>query len=288
MAGLLETIARRLLGSSEPKKTTKTVKRTVTHTTPVTPTATQTATTASQDSATEWVKNSTVTGSATAIDRTVKRERTNREVGREDLLLNQIDEFREKAQQLQDLLLSKESKVAELQNIVDEREGKAKELEYILTERQKKADGITEEMNKQIDSLIDKVSAKMDELGTTITTSVNASVGEKLEEGQQLSEKQLAELQELKELLESLTPQLETVRTELSDKVHTENVKCYRNISDLFKSVEDKLDKMNEVHENVRGIRKCMAVVIMLGIFNLLGLIALALYELGIFQLLLG
>lgn len=288
MAGLLETIARRLLGGSDTKKSTRTVKRTVTHTTPITPTATETTTTASQDTATEWVKNSTVTGSATAIDRTIKRERTNRELAREDYLLNQIDEFREKAQQLQDLLLSKETKVAELQNIVDEREGKARELEYILTERQKKADGITEEMNKQIESLIDKVSAKMDEIGTTISTSVNASVGEKLEEGQQLSEKQLAELQELKELLESLNPQLETVRAELSEKVHTENVKCYRNISDLFKSVEDKLDKMSEVHENVLGIRKCMVVAICLGILNLLGLVALALYELGVFQLLLG
>ena len=60
----------------------------------------------------------------------------------EDLLISQIDEFREKAKQLQVLLAAKESKAAELQSLVDERAGKAQELEHILTERQEEADKI--------------------------------------------------------------------------------------------------------------------------------------------------
>ena len=321
MAGLLETIARRLLSGNEPKKTVRTVRRTVpraaysnasdtqkqTHSTETTSTAGESIPSPVEDSVVNtWVMNSTITesdipesdktdGGMTEIDRTIKRERTNRELGREDYLLNQIDEFREKAQQLQELLLSKESKVAELQNIVDEREGKAKELESILTERQKKADGITEEMTKQIDSLIGKVTAKMDEIGVSINESMNASmnasvsaVGKEITESRQLSEKQLAELQELKDLLATLTPQLETVKAELSDKVHTENVKCYRNISDLFKSMEDKMDKMEEIQKSVGSVRKCAVAIIVFTILNMLGLVALALYELGVFQMLLG
>jgi len=313
MAGLLETIARRLLSGSEPKKTVRTVRKTV----PKTAYSTNSTATVKADApipsardedsvANTWVMNSTITESeaveidvleerqesvVTEIDRTIKRERTNREVGREDYLLNQIDEFREKAQQLQELLLSKESKVAELQNIVDEREGKARELEDILTERQKKADGITEEMTKQIDSLIGKVAAKMDEIGISINESMNASVsvvGREISESRQLSEKQLAELQELKDLLATLTPQLENVKAELSDKVHTENVKCYRNISDLFKSMEDKMDKMEEIQKSVGSVRKCAVAIIVFTILNMLGLVALALYELGVFQMLLG
>ena len=58
---------------------------------------------------------------------------------KEDFLLSQIDEFREKAKQLQNLLTSKESKVQELQNLVNEREDKAQELEQILSERQEEA-----------------------------------------------------------------------------------------------------------------------------------------------------
>ena len=46
---------------------------------------------------------------------------------KEDFLLKQIDEFREKAKQLQALLVTKEDKVQELQNIVDEREEGCKE-----------------------------------------------------------------------------------------------------------------------------------------------------------------
>ena len=41
-------------------------------------------------------------------------ERTHTKVEKEDFLLSQIDEFREKAKQLQDLLASKESKAQEL------------------------------------------------------------------------------------------------------------------------------------------------------------------------------
>lgn len=281
MAGLLETIAKRLRGVAEPKRTTRTVHKAATQTI---------KTTSNASSADEWVRNSTISDADVpvgpiAIDRTIKRERTDREVGREDYLLNQIDEFREKAQQLQDLLLSKESKVAELQHIVDEREGKAKELEYILSERQRKADGITEEMTKQIGSLIDKVSAKMDE----IETSIHENVGKELSENRELSEKQLAELNELKELLATVTPQLDTIKSELSDKVHSENVKCYRNISDLFKSMEDKLDKVERIDEvdmKVSSIKKCAIAIIVLMVINMLGLTAFALYELGVFQLL--
>lgn len=322
MAGLLETIARRLLSGNEPKKTVRTVRKTVPRTvyTSATSTGNVTGTETAEHKASEpiasatteasvanaWVMNSTITESdvsvldnaepvVTEIDRTIKRERTNRELGREDYLLNQIDEFREKAQQLQELLLSKESKVAELQNIVDEREGKAKELESILSERQKKADGITEEMTKQIDSLIGKVTAKMDEIGVSIHESMNASlnasvsvIGRDITESRQLSEKQIEELQELKDLLATLTPQLETVKAELSDKVHTENVKCYRNISDLFKSMEDKMDKMEEIQKSVGTVRKCAITIIVFTVLNMLGLVALALYELGVFQMLLG
>lgn len=288
MAGLLDMIAKRLFGS-----TGKTAQKTTYSTTSAKP-WTQEPVEKLKKPAPLKTESSPeenepqVTSGITAYDRTFKRERTNREVGREDLLLSQIDEFREKAQQLQNLLLSKESKVAELQNIVDEREGKAKELESILTERQRQADTISAEMTKQIDNLIGKVSAKMDEIGNSITSSVNESVGKELTESRQLTEKQIEELNELRELLETITPQLETVKAELSDKIHTENVKCYRNILDLFKSMEEKMEVVEEVDRGVATVRKCSIALIVFAVLNMLGLTALALYELGIFQLLLG
>lgn len=294
MAGLLDTIARRLLGSNSIKSTTAsraTTKTASSESVKVKPVAASTAN--------DWVKNSTISepvvvkpvsteqpvvdntvpeSEITAIDRTIKRERTKKDVEREDYLLTQIDEFREKAQQLQNLLLSKENKVMELQNIVDEREGKAKELEYILNERQRKADGITAEVSKQIDALIEKVTAKMDEIGVSIEKDVT--------EGQKITAEQM---EELKETLASVNAQLETIKGELSEKVHTENVKCYRNISDLFKSMDEKVDSIQEVEQNVEkkvgSIRKCTITVIVLSIINMLGLTAVILMELGVFNM---
>lgn len=294
MAGLLDKIARRLLGSNSIKSTTAsraTTKTASSESVKVKPVAASTAN--------DWVKNSTISepvvvkpvsteqpvvdntvpeSEITAIDRTIKRERTKKDVEREDYLLTQIDEFREKAQQLQNLLLSKENKVMELQNIVDEREGKAKELEYILNERQRKADGITAEVSKQIDALIEKVTAKMDEIGVSIEKDVT--------EGQKITAEQM---EELKETLASVNAQLETIKGELSEKVHTENVKCYRNISDLFKSMDEKVDSIQEVEQNVEkkvgSIRKCTITVIVLSIINMLGLTAVILMELGVFNM---
>lgn len=293
MAGLLDTIARRLLGSSPIKTTTTrpTIKTALSETVKVKPVVTSTAN--------DWVKNSTISEPVvvkpvaseqttsettvaepvvTAIDRTIKRERTNKEVEKEDYLLTQIDEFREKAQQLQDLLLSKESKVMELQHIVDEREGKAKELEYILNERQRKADGITAEVSKQIDALIEKVTAKMDEIGVSIEKEVA--------DGQKITAEQM---EELKETLASVNAQLETIKGELSEKVHTENVKCYRNISDLFKDMDEKVEVIQNVEQNVdkkvKSVHKCTVALIVLTIINMLGLTAVILMELGVFKM---
>ena len=254
MAGLLKILARQLL-RTKPQKQSR----------PIPKTASKAVTRPAADT------------KANVIDRTIRRERTNEEVAREDFLLNQIDEVREKAQRLQDLLLSKESKVEELQTIVDEKEGKAIQLQNILDERQKQADVITEEMNQQIDKLIEKVTAKMSE--------IEASLGENLADSHKISEEQTLQV---KEALEALTSQLETLKADLSEKVHSENVKCYRNVADLLKCVEDKVDGTLLIEKKVSSVHKRVTAVIVLTIINMLGLAALVLYELGIFQMLIG
>ena len=314
MAGLLDKFARQVLNSLEPKKTTHSRPKTMSQTAnrkpvvvmPVTPvTETDAGTSVSQEDTKEEKKAVIITleKEMTTENIVVENVPENKSIGKEDFLLNQIDEFRAKAQQLQNLLITKESKVQELQDIVDEREIKAKELEYILDERQRKADSITEEVTKQIDSLIDKVSEKMEAIG--------ASLGKDLKDGQKLSERQLEELkdtlgtlngqqlediksavgslnaqqaEELKEALSELNTQLEVVKSDLSDKVHSENVQCYRNLADLLKSVEAKLDKANEIEKKVTSVHKCTVAVIVLSVINMIGLAGLA--AIVIFQML--
>lgn len=326
MAGLLDKLARQVLNSLEPKKTTQARPKTMSQTVnrrpvvvmpvkPVVPIVESDESKGAQ-SMEPLAKNiiEDVNKEDTSVIITLEKEMTteniivenvpeNKAMEKEDYLLSQIDEFRAKAQQLQNLLLTKESKVQELQEIVDEREIKAKELEYILDERQRKADGITEEVTKQIDSLIDKVAEKMEAIG--------ASLGKELQDGQKINERQLEELkdtlgvlngqqleeikgalgslseqqaEELKNALSELNAQLEVVKSDLSDKVHSENVQCYRNLADLLKSVEGKLDKANEIEKKVISVHKCTVAVIVLSAINMLGLAGIA--AVMIFQML--
>lgn len=246
-----------------------------------------------------------------------ERERITRDVEKEDFLLSQIDEFREKAMQLQSLLAAKESKVQELQSLVNEREDKAQELEQILSERQEEADQIILDFNKKVDELSNKVTTKMTEIEASISEQVagvkrasqmqleanqklNAdqiAANKKLSEDQLATNKQFLEEQaiankklsegqiaEVKALLENATTQLESIKTDLSEKVHTENVKCYRNIQDLFNEFDSKIEKMDEMEKgvgSVKGYVKCLA---WFSVMNFVVLIGFILYSLGVFN----
>lgn len=245
------------------------------------------------------------------------QERIPRDVEKEDFLLSQIDEFREKAKQLQVLLATKESKVQELQSIVSEREDKAQELEQILSERQEEADKIVAQFGRTVDGLAAKVTAKMAEIETGITgqvREVKRASEEQLESNRRLNEEQIAankklseeqlatnkqfleeqaiankklsegQIAEVKELLENATAQLESIKTDLSEKVHSENVKCYRNIQDLFNEFDSKIEKMDAMEkgvESVKGYVKCLS---WFSIVNFVVLIGFILYSLGIFK----
>ena len=219
-----------------------------------------------------------------------KRERTQGTMENNDYLLTQIDEFREKAKQLQALLLSKETKVKELQTIVAEREDKAEELQQILEERQEKADGITAEVNKQINRMIEQVSQKMDEVQTAMSEELEA--GRRLNDSQADQVKEILEkagertnerVEELVKSLSSVNDQLEGLKPEIADKIHTENVKCYRNIQDLFKGFEDQIEKIETVDQNVRFLKKIMKILTGLAAADLIGVLLVLLHAVGIF-----
>ena len=200
------------------------------------------------------------------------QERTVEVVSKEDFLLNQIDEFRERAKQLQSLLDTKENEAQELQTLVDERQEKAEALGEILKERQSKADGFTAEVEKQIDALIAIVADKMDE--------IESAMKEDVADGKKFNEEKA---KELKDSLGQIEEQLTTIKSELSEKVHTENVKCYRNIQDLFRSMEEKVDHLTMIEDKQRTIGVWTIVTAVLGIVNLIALTALMLINLGVF-----
>lgn len=235
---------------------------------------------------------------------------------KEDFLLSQIDEFREKAKQLQDLLATKESKAKELQSLVSEREDKAQQLEQILCERQEEADLIMKDFNKKVDELSDRVTNKMADIEQSISNQileVKKTSMEQLDENRKLNEEQLAankrlseeqlaasrqfleeqaiankkisddQIEEVKQILDNTTTQLDSIKTDLSEKVHSENVKCYRNIQDLFNEFDARIEKMDEMEKSVGSIRGYVKCLTWFSVINFVLLIALILFSLGVF-----
>ena len=198
-----------------------------------------------------------------------KEKRVSTQMEKEDFLLSQIDEFREKAKQLQALVSSKESKVRELQSLVDEREGRAAKLQNILNERKQEADKTVQE---QIDGMISNVETKITELGGELTKSASES-----------EEAVAAKTEEMKEALLEMKELLQKTRTELSDKIHEENVTCYRNIQTLFDDFGEKVDKMENLDSGVKSIKSYVKCLSWFSIVNFIVLIGFILYQLGVF-----
>ncbi len=263
----------------------------------------------------------------TQIDKT-KIDKTEK-IDRDDFLLAQIDEFREKAKRLQEMLNTKESKAQELSSIVEEREAKAEELQQILDERQEKADGITAQVAKQIDVLIASVHEKMAEIETSMNANMDnlgrsvsgdmdnlgrsmssqignlgqslgseitgigqhLDFGDTLEQTRRITEEGTAAVTSavneanahMLQSLGELNDQLVAIKAELSDKVHTENVKCFRNIQDLFKVMGDKVDTVSELEKQVNTTKTFAMISSILAIINTFGFVAIAMYIFGFF-----
>ena len=160
------------------------------------------------------------------------QERKVNVVSREDFLLSQIDEFRERAKQLQSLLDSRETEAQELQTLVDERQ-----------------------------------------------EEIEVSMKEDVADGKRLNEEKA---KELKDSLAQIEEQLTTAKTEISEKVHTENVKCYRNISDLFRSMDERLDKLTVMESRMHPVRIFSLTGMILGIVNLVVLLLVLLVSVGV------
>ena len=131
MAGLLDRLTRQVLTSLGQRKTSYVKPKTVSQTAnrkpvvvmpvkPVAPTVGPDTTENDVKPSKTW-ENKMTTENIT-VENIPENSNTVEYLEKDDYLLKQIDEFRAKAQQLQKLLITKESKVQELQEIVDERE----------------------------------------------------------------------------------------------------------------------------------------------------------------------
>ena len=157
---------------------------------------------------------------AYADRRRTERERKRKNVEKEDFLLNQIDEFREKAKQLQALLTSKESKVQQLQEIVEEREGKARELSDMLEERQDVADRVVAGMEPQLSGVAERLEAKLNELNKVMAERLAENVVNAADQSEEIRALIQESAKALTEAVNGLDGQFDKVKGEICEKIH--------------------------------------------------------------------
>ena len=214
--------------------------------------------------------------------RKIQRERITDNVEREDFLLSQIDEFREKAKQLQNLISSKEDKVQELQEIVEEKEGQAKELSDIIEEPQDAAERVVSGVGEQIDGMVNKVDAKLKELNETFAERLAENAVNSTEQNEAVR-KLIDEYQDkMSEAIKGLDGQFEAVKNEICEKVHTEDVKCYRNMQTLIEESDRKIEETKDAVAELVSLKTMVKVTLVFTALNFVGLAAFLIHVLGI------
>ena len=83
----------------------------------------------------------------------------------------------------------------------------------------------------------------------------------------------------------SIEKKLDVCKGELSDKVHSENVKSYRNVQALVEELTEKLEAKEQGGERKKSARGLLRAVLIVGILNLLAMAGWILYELGIISM---
>lgn len=207
-----------------------------------------------------------------------------------DALLVQIDAFRDKAKQLQSLIGAKQKKVVVLESLVKEREAALTEKEMKIAQLQKELDV----KQAEADSLVTTVETQVDRMLSSMKgdlVHLEQEISEKITTGNQEEAKKLADVlakvsDSIEEIKESLAEDpdalsLEEVRRELSDKIHSENVRVYRNLTDTVKELDHAEDMNVSMEKRFQSLKRRNAVTTVLLILEF---VALVFVLLGVFH----
>ncbi len=187
----------------------------------------------------------------------------------EDQLLKQIDDFRDKAMQLTKLINLRERRVKELEATVRAKEVKNQELQDDLQElqislqkKQEEADSLVVGVNAKVDEIMAEVRDTMQNLETKLTEQVSSNDAK-------VAEQQQAVQEAVQTSLDSMNEGLGDIKSELSEKVHTENVKAYRNIQDLLQEMDKREEDNAVLNKKLKGLKGTTIFLTILSLVNL-------------------
>jgi chromosome segregation ATPase len=224
----------------------------------------------------DLVRDESVDQEGSSVNNTATNETPTNVEPLEDNLLVQIDAFRDKAKQLQGLINAKQNRVRELEGLVAEKEEQNQKLQDELTKKQEEADGLVTSVETQVDRMLKSLRGNMDDFNDNVAKQVNTS--------QEEAKKQSASIQES---VDKINDSLETLKNEIGARIHSENVKVYRNVQDLFKEQEEKMTAEDvayrvEMEQKYRSMKIRFGVALTLLIISIAVQVVTALTVMGI------
>ena len=195
-------------------------------------------------------------GSRSRADYDLARSNVIRELGRENSELTaQVNELKQETEILRDLIRRKEAEIRDIRSAVEERE--------------------FEDMN--INEMADKLEAKLNELEAKVDAQAALNTGnieEKLtvimEEKTQAFSKKADELADkMYAVTRDSGVDSDQIVNIISENIHSESVKCYRNIQSILEEMDDKLTAIENKKVSISGTTALVVITMLVSMGNL-------------------
>ncbi|MCR4611998.1 MAG: hypothetical protein K5644_08890 [Lachnospiraceae bacterium] len=224
----------------------------------------------------------------------------------DDVLLSQIDAFRDQAKQLQSMINERKIKANQM-DAMGGRNGMAasadlsRELDRMAQSINTSISAITTRLNQQDGTLaniesrigaqdgtlsgIDSRLSAQDGTLNGIEMKLNQQDGTLTSIDSKLSSQEAAPQQEMPEAgelegkideiqlsLNKLNAGTENMQNELSEKIHSENVKVYRNLNDVIKENDKGDETANTLLKKIKGVKTSANLALIFSIFDFAGI----------------
>ena len=211
-------------------------------------------------------------------------------------------ELRKRNARLKELLEAANAKIAQLESLIKSMKEESILVEKALMTRREEFAQFKEDVSVQMQQVEQSLDEKMQQFGQSLDAKMqqmeqsfdvkmeqfdqsveakmqklNESMDEKM---QQLDEIKavLTELQEKAVSIDHIAEKTEELKIEIVEKIHSENVKCYRNMKSLVTDLEVKMEQMELGEESLIKIRKSFKGIKFFSFFAFLNFIAVTFY----------
>lgn len=197
----------------------------------------------------------------------------NTKLDRDDILIKQIDEFKVKARQLQEMLQTREGRVHELQGIVHTKEERMMELEGELQKKKKEANLVSEELNQSIQKVMEKMDGFMQSIGERLLTEMTDNLNENK-----------GILKGIEETVNSVNQSVDSMKKDVGENIHEENVRNYRNVQTLIGELEAKMIQKEDHKKEVKSMKTLLQCVTWISVINFIAIVGYLLFQAGVFK----